>query len=120
MADVVIDAAGEPESINLAVNLVRPLGHILFFGVPREPVISFDFGRLYRKHCSIITSSTGLLKDQGLAAFKLAVNLIAQREIDVTGLVSHRLPFDRLAEAYRIARTRGDGALKVAVEMSRG
>ena len=35
LADVVIEAAGEVASINLAIDLVRPCGDILFFGYPR-------------------------------------------------------------------------------------
>src|SRR5688572_13092299 len=51
LADVVIEAAGEVASINLAIDLVRPCGDILFFGYPRGQTIQFNFDNLFHKCC---------------------------------------------------------------------
>ncbi len=54
MADVVIEAAGEVSAINLAVELAKVQGFILFFGVPRtkaKPTIPFDTTSSSRRTC---------------------------------------------------------------------
>ena len=51
LADVVIEAAGEAETINLALALVKTSGHILFFGIPRAYDFAFDYETFFRKYC---------------------------------------------------------------------
>ena len=46
LAGVVIEAAGEIETINLAPQLVQIGGNLLFFGVPRAADFDFDFWKL--------------------------------------------------------------------------
>ena len=116
--EIVIDAAGEPESVNLALELVRPYGQLLLFGVPRQPVFEFPYLAWYRKRPNMQTSSIADADPSSM--YELALNLIARGDVDVDGLVSHRLPLARLADAYALARDRGDGALKVAVDFREG
>jgi L-iditol 2-dehydrogenase len=52
MADVVIEAAGEADAINLAPALVKTGGHILFFGIPRAYGFAFDYELFFRKYCT--------------------------------------------------------------------
>jgi L-iditol 2-dehydrogenase len=47
LADVVIEAAGEVDSINLACELVRSHGFLLYFGIPHKRNIPFNFGRFF-------------------------------------------------------------------------
>lgn len=115
---IVIDAAGEPDSINLAVELVRPYGTLLLFGVPRQDSFEFSYKTWYRKRPRLRTSS--IADGDPSALYEQALNLIARGEVDVSGLISHRLPLARAADAYALARTRGDGALKVAVDFRAG
>jgi L-iditol 2-dehydrogenase len=116
LPDLVVEACGEPSGINLAMAMVRPRGRIQFFGVPHVGDFEIDYWNFFRKYCT--THSTGgstWEADKG--HFRLALELIASAEIDVAGMVTHRLPFDRVAEAYELARTRDDGALKVVVDL---
>jgi len=116
LPDLVVEACGEPSGINLAIALVRVGGRIQFFGVPHGAGFPLDYWTLFRKYCT--THSTGRSSfeaDKG--HFRLALELIASGEVDVSGMVTHRFPFERVAEAYELARTREDGALKVVVDM---
>ncbi len=115
---IVIDAAGEPASINLALELVRPYGQLLLFGVPKQPAFEFSYLTWYRKRPHTQTSS--IADGNPSALYQQAINLIARGDVDVDGLISHRLPPARAADAYALARTRGDGALKVAVDFRGG
>lgn len=115
---IVIEAAGEPASVNLALDLVHPYGQLLLFGVPRKPVFEFAYLSWYRKRPHMQTSS--IADGTGSSLYEQALNLIVRGEIDVDGLISHRLPLARVADAYELARTHNDGALKVAIDFREG
>ena len=115
---IVIEAAGEPASINLALELVRPYGQVLLFGVPQQPAFEFEYLTWFRKRAHMLTSN--IWDSTGSALYEQAVNLIARGDIDVDGLISHRFPLSRVAEAYDLARTRSDGSLKVSVDFREG
>jgi threonine dehydrogenase-like Zn-dependent dehydrogenase len=117
MADLVVEAAGEPETINLMPRLVRENGALLSFGIPRGPhSFEFDYFSLFRKKC-VLTSSDGAILEAGRASTRMALELVARREIDVRPMLTHRLPFSRVQEAYELARSRADGAIKIIVDM---
>jgi len=116
LADLVVEAVGQPETIDLAVRLVKRWGTILFFGVPRADSFEFDFGAFFQKCCTSITC-VGSALEPGRMSTRLALELIARGEVDVSPMLTHRLPFDRLLQAYELATTRDDGAIKVVVEM---
>ena len=116
MADIVVVAAGEKEAFQMAPDLVAKGGRIQFFGVPHETKILFDFNNLFRTYCT--THSTGAsIKEPGLSSFRQALRLVGDGEIDVKGMVTHRLPLERVADAYELARTRADGAVKTVVDV---
>lgn len=111
---IVIDAAGEPDSINLAMELAAPNGTVLLFGVPRVDSFEFAYKTWYRKRPLLRASS--IADGDPNALYRQAIDLIVRGDVDVDGLISHRLPPSRTADAYALARTRADGALKVAVD----
>ena len=111
-----IEAAGEAETINLAPALVKTYGHILFFGIPRAYGFTFDYETFFRKYATT-TSIAGAAFEPGEKSSWLALDLVASGAIDVTPLLTHRLPFDRVPEAYELARDRSDGAIKVVIDM---
>ena len=117
MADLVVEAVGEPETINLMPNLVREGGHLLSFGIPRGPhAFSFDYFSLFRKKC-LLTSSDGTIKEAGRSSTRMALDLVATGQIDVRPMLTHRLPFSHVQEAYELARSRADGVIKIVVDM---
>ena len=116
LAGVVIEAAGEVESINLAPHLVRLGGNLLFFGVPRATDFNFDFWTLFRKYCYTTTSGASAF-EPGRTSFKMALDLIAKGAVDVAPMLTHRLAFDQVMDAYELARTRDDGVIKIVIEM---
>jgi L-iditol 2-dehydrogenase len=116
LVDVVIEAAGEVETINLAPRLMMQGGHLLYFGVPRLTTLDFDFWTFYRKY-GTTQSISGAAFEPGRKSCWAALDLIARGEIDVTPILTHRLRFDQLMQGYELARTRDDGAIKIVIEM---
>ena len=115
-ADIVIEAAGEPESINLAARLVREKGIIYYFGVPRSRTFVFDYASFFRTYATTFSIGASML-EPGKGSFRLALDLIASGAVDVRGMVTHRIEFADLERAFELARTGADGALKVMVRM---
>ena len=116
LADVVVEAAGEADSIRLAVDLVRRHGAILYFGVPRLDTLEYPFFQAFRK-CLLIRTIVGATDDPGQSCTRLAIDLIARGEATVGPMLTHRLPFDQVIEAYDLQRTRNEGAVKIVIEM---
>ncbi|MEX0614083.1 MAG: zinc-binding dehydrogenase [Pirellulales bacterium] len=116
LADVVVEVAGEVPAINLAIDLVRHGGDILYFGYPRGQTIPFNFDRLFHKCCRAQTI-VGATIEPNQASTRKAVDLIASGRIDVGQLITHRIPFANVVDAYELHRTRGDKCIKIVIEM---
>ena len=115
-ADVVVEAAGEIDSINLAIALVRKFGEILFFGCPRAQTLPLNFDQLFHKCCRA-TTIVDASAEPGLTSMRQAVDLIARGEADAASLITHHVGFDDVIEAYQMHHARADGAVKIVVEM---
>ena len=116
MADIVIEAAGEIETINMAVDLVKKYGFILYFGVPRGQVFEFNFELFFDK-CLQSQTIVGSLSDPGLVSTYMALDMIASGEIDVSPMLTHHFPFEQTLEAYELHQTRDEGAIKIVIDM---
>ena len=115
MADVVVEAVGKAETINLCVDLVRQRGEVAIYGVPKRDVLPIAMEKYLRQNVNIVTSAYAQ-KEPGLRSFRLALDLIAQERLDLSPLITHRLPFANIREAFELAETKKDGAVKVLLE----
>lgn len=118
LVDVVVEAAGEPESINLAIDLIKRYGHIFYFGVPRAHEMMFNIFGFFRKSPSV-QSMVGALTDPGHSCTKMALDLIASGQADVGPMITHHFPFEEVQDAYDLQYTRDEGAVKIVVDISK-
>ena len=114
-ADLIVEAVGSVETFNQALQMVRPLGTIAVFGLPpnNDPV-PFDWDTFFRKRLDLYTVF-GAQDEPGLPAFQLAVDYIARGEVDVKPLLTHQFPIERVQDAFDLAHSKEDGALKVSL-----
>ena len=56
---------GEIDAINLAIDLVKPHGDILFFGYPRAQQLSFEFEEFFHKCCRATAIDRGEFATRG-------------------------------------------------------
>ena len=114
-ADVVIEAVGSVETFNQTLKIVRPLGRIAVFGLPPTMErVPFDWDTFFRKRLDI-HSVFGAQDEPGLPAFQLAVDFITRGEINMAPFVTHQFPITRVQEAFDLADSKDDGALKVSL-----
>jgi threonine dehydrogenase-like Zn-dependent dehydrogenase len=116
LVDMAIEATGELDAINQIPHYIRERGHIALFGIGPAGLVDYAYMDLFRKHPNLISSSR-TFEEEGYRSFKLAMDFIAQGRIDVRPLITHRLPFHSVAQAYDLATTRRDGVVKVMLDM---
>ncbi|MDR0489222.1 MAG: alcohol dehydrogenase catalytic domain-containing protein [Propionibacteriaceae bacterium] len=111
-ADVVIVCTGVPDLVAPAVEVARPRGRIsLFAGFPAGMMAGIDPNAIHYRELIVTGSSNSTAEE-----YTMALDLIAQRQIDVLSLVSHRFCLDNFAEA--VATAADLNTMKVAVKPS--
>ena len=113
MADLVFEVVGhQTETINQCMDMVKRDGTILAFGVPDEPTYPFGFGDLFRKNIRLI----GSVGPDAQNNFPLAMDMIAQGRIDVSPMITHRLPFTEAQRGFELSLYKKDEAIKIVLE----
>jgi alcohol dehydrogenase len=108
-ADVVIEAAGQPDTFELAVGLGRPGARIANIGMHGKPA-ALHLEDLWLRD---ITITTGLVDTSSVPAL---LRLLASGQLDVRKLVTHRFALADVEQAYDVfAKPADTGALKVVL-----
>jgi L-iditol 2-dehydrogenase len=111
LADQVIVCTGATPAALTALECVDKGGVILFFAVPdptvRIPVPITDF---WRNEITMKTSYGAAPQD-----LEESLALLAQKKLNVTDMITHRLSLQEAAEGFRLVATAGE-SLKVILE----
>jgi alcohol dehydrogenase len=108
-ADVVIEAVGQPETFELAVNLTRPGARIANIGLHGKPAALHLEDQWIRD----ITVTTGLVDTYSIPTL---LRLVSSGQLDASKLVTHRFGFDDFDAAYEVlAHAADSGAIKVVL-----
>ena len=99
-ADVVIECAGAPAGIDLALEAVRKRGKISLMGLPGRPV-EVDFEKIAYKELRV---SGGL--GQRRSAWERALKLMARGRVDNETLISHELPLAEWRRGFEMMERR--------------
>ena len=115
--DYVVEAVGRRETLFQSIELVRPGGDLLWFGLPdTDDSVQISFAKFFRK--KLTASSTFGAQDEGDAvSFQTALDLIDGGHIDVSPLLSHVYPIEEIDTAFEVANDPvPGGALKVSIK----
>ena len=91
--DVAVEAVGVPTTWDMALELVRPAGHVANVGVHGAPV---QF-KIDEKWIENLTITTGLVNTD---TSPMLIKLLAQGKLDVGGFISHRFALSDIESAY--------------------
>ena len=108
--DLVFECCGDQEALDQAVSLLKPGGTLVVVGIPIEPRVSFDSGRLRRKEIRVQS-----VRRQN-KCLERAVGLIHAGRIEVDFLATHFFKLEESREAYETAAERRDGVIKAIVQ----
>lgn len=115
--DVVVEAAGETTAVGGAFRLVRRAGLVVLFGTPPEREVAVPYRTLRDREVRTLCTAPG----QGEAIAPLLVemlSLVRRGWMQPERLVTHRLPFGRVEEAFELYERRSDGVMKVVLEVA--
>jgi threonine dehydrogenase-like Zn-dependent dehydrogenase len=100
-ADAVIEAAGSPDALGLALRLARGRGIVSVVGAHFEPDYPLDNALMFERELTLRFSIGDPTNDRG----RLLAELASGR-LDPTPVLTHRLPLEAAAEAYRLFDSR--------------
>lgn len=104
--DVAVEASGNPEVLPRLLGMVRPRGTIVL-KTTTERAVSLDLAPLVVDEIRLVGSRCG--------NFAPALQALAERKVEVGGLIAARYPLAQAAEAFAHASRRG--VLKVLIEL---
>ncbi len=112
-ADVTIEALGTQETFENALRCLRPGGTLSSLGVYsgklQIPYEAFAAG--IGDHRIVTTLCPG-----GKERMRRLMEVIKQKRVDLTPLITHRFSLDDIGEGYRIFGDRLEGVMKVAIK----
>lgn len=108
--DIVFECAGQQETIDQAVELLKPGGKLMLIGIPRIERISFAIDKIRRKEITIIN-----VRRQNKCT-QAAIDLVASGKVDVDFMVTHRFKLEQTQDAFDMVAQYRDGVVKALIE----
>jgi L-iditol 2-dehydrogenase len=115
--DVVVEAAGYPDTFNIAFQLVRPFGTIIIFGIQSDKYVPLEHNWLMEKQPTIIPT-TGARSGDPTSHIKEIVALRQRGWCDPGKLITHRMGFSNVQKAYDMYEQRQDRIIKVVMNLN--
>ena len=112
--DVVVEAAGYPDSFNTALRLVKQFGQVMVFGIQADAFIPVEHNLLMERQPTLIPTTGGRLRDP-MAPIKTMVDLKARGWCDPGQMLTHRLPFAEVQRAFELYESQQDGIIKAVM-----
>ncbi len=96
-ADVVFEAAGAVETVQLSLDVVGKSGKVVLVGAVGKPV-ELDTTSLIVYKEALVIGSTGRLMFQ---TWERMAKLVKEKRIDLLSLVTHRFPLDEVEKGFQ-------------------
>ena len=109
--DVTFECAGQQETIDQAIELLKPGGKVMLIGSPRTERVSFDIDKLRRKEINIIN-----VRRQNKCT-QAAIDLIAFGKVSVDFMVTHRFKLEQTQDAFEMVAGYRDGVIKAMINL---
>ncbi|MCZ6539261.1 MAG: zinc-binding dehydrogenase [Chloroflexi bacterium] len=114
MFDVVVDASGDPDGLDIAVALARDGGQIISFSLVDPTRVTFDHRKWMIKNIQI-NATVIALTGEPVREIRDIVALKERGWIDPGVLKSHDMKFEDAQQAFEMYRLREDGVIKIAM-----
>jgi len=109
--DVAFECAGEQETLDAAVEVIKPGGKVMVIGIPRVDRISFVAEKMRRKEITIVN-----VRRQNKFTH-VAVESVTSGRIKADFMATHRFRFERAQEAFEMVSGYRDGVIKAMIEL---
>lgn len=111
-ADLAFDAAGSEKAILAALEVVRPQGRVVFYGVSERPLNGFPISQAVLKDVVMY----GALSNR--TGWEQLIGWVASGRLDLQSMITHRFALEQASQALSTMRDRRDGAIKAVLNIS--
>ena len=115
--DIVVEAAGYPDTFNEAFRQVRQFGTVILFGIQSDDFVPIEHNLLMEKQPSIFPT-TGARSADPISQIQDLVSLRERGWCEPANLITHRLPFSDVQKAYDMYEQRQDNVIKVVMDIN--
>ena len=116
-ADIVVEAAGYPDTFNLAFKHIRQFGTAIIFGIQSDDYIPLEHNLIMENQPRIIPT-TGARSGDPISQIQDMVNLRQRGWADPGKLITHRLKFSEVQNAYDMYEQRQDNVIKAVMDIN--
>lgn len=109
LLDGVYECSGDVDVYSQAIELLKPGGTFTIVGIPEADEISLPVHELRRKEIKILN-----IRRQAHCTRK-AIDLQENGQIDLTSMVTHHFPLERVREAFDLVDNYRDGVIKAMI-----
>lgn len=110
--DLAIECVGSSATLRQAMDMVRPGGTVLFFGIAPPVIDNFNGYAMYLKEIKIVGSRGMVPKD-----FHRGIKVVESGKMDLHALITHRFDLDRVKDAMDLVDQRPGDVLRVVVRI---
>lgn len=113
MVDLCVEAVGHPDALMTAAYLPKRMGSLFVFGVPHHETQEFPWWHTVCNETKILTR----MGPECMEYFQTAVDMIVQGRVDLTDMVTPRMPWEQAAEAFEMYAdpANHEGSLKLTL-----
>jgi threonine dehydrogenase-like Zn-dependent dehydrogenase len=108
--DVVFECAGQQETVDQAVAMLKPGGKLMLIGIPRVDRLDFPIHMARRNEITLVN-----VRRQNRCT-QTALDWMSQGKVQVEFMKTHAFPLDHTEEAFELVAGYGDGVIKALIE----
>lgn len=109
--DLAIESVGSSATLRQAMDVVRPGGTVLCFGISPASMDNFNGYAMYFKELKLVGS-----RGMSHQAFALAIKAVESGKLDGKPLITHRFPLDRVKDAIDLVDQKPGDVLRAVIE----
>jgi L-iditol 2-dehydrogenase len=108
--DVVFECCGQQDAFDQGVDLLKPGGKIMVVGIPEfdKWIVAVDKTRRKEITIQYVRRQAGCTEK--------ALEMMQNKEVDVSGMVTHRFHFTKAQEAFDLVAGYRDGVMKAMID----
>ncbi len=109
--DIVFECAGKQETLDQAVELLKPGGKLLIIGIPRAERVSFVIDRIRRKEITIIN-----VRRQNKCV-QATIDLMSDGRVNADFMITHRFTLRETKQAFDLVSNYEDNVIKAMINL---
>jgi L-iditol 2-dehydrogenase len=110
LLDVVFECCGQQETMNTAIEILKPGGKLILIGIPEFDRWSFSADKARRKEITIIN-----IRRQNHCTEK-TLGMMSKGVVDGSAMITHRFPFTNISQAFDLVANYQDGVMKAMID----